>query len=155
MGRNSKIFMGALVICIGMFSYTAYKGRQEVDKRQVDYEKYLSVQERIESETDLNNALNDLNYITNDYYETDVLSYDKAVLYQKLKKYDKAQDSLEKSMKLNPKVSENVGILTMYGDILYENKNIEKAKEVLDKIKTLDIQESEKDKVNELIKKLG
>lgn len=155
MGRNSKIFLGVLVICIGMFSYTAYKGRQEVDKRQVDYEKYLSVQERIESETDLNNALNDLNYITNDYYETDVLSYDKAVLYQKLKKYDNAQQSLEKSMKLNPKVSENVGILTMYGDILYENKNVEKAKEVLDKIKNLDIQESEKDKVNELIKKLG
>ena len=155
MGRNSKIFLGALVICIGMFSYTAYKGRQEVDKRQVDYEKYLSVQERIESETDLNNALNDLNYITDNYYETDVLSYDKAVLYQKLKKYDKAQESLEKSMKLNPKVTENVGILTMYGDILYENKNIEKSKEVLDKIKTLDIQESEKDKVNELIKKLG
>lgn len=155
MGRNSKIFVGALVICIGIFSYTAYKGRQQVDKREADYEKYLSVQERIESETDLNNALNDLNYITNDYYETDVLSYDKAVLYKKLKKYDNAQESLEKSMKLNPKVAENVGILAMYGDILYENKNIEKAKEVLDKIKTLDIQESEKDKVNELIKKLG
>lgn len=155
MGRNSKIFVGALVICIGMFSYTTYKGRQQVDKRQVDYEKYLSVQERIESETDLNNALNDLNYITDNYYQTDVLSYDKAVLYQKLKKYDNAQESLEKSMRLNPKVAENVGILAMYGDILYENKNIEKAKEVLDKIKTLDIQESEKDKVNELIKKLG
>lgn len=155
MGRNSKMFLGVLAICIGMFSYTAYKGRQEVDKRQVDYEKYLSVQERIESETDLNNALNDLNYITNDYYETDVLSYDKAVLYQKLKKYDNAQKSLEKSMELNPKVAENVGMLAMYGDILYENKNIEKVKEVLDKIKTLEIQESEKDKVNELIKKLG
>lgn len=155
MGRNSKIFVGALVICIGMFSYTAYKGRQQVDKREADYEKYLSVQERIENETDLNNGLNDLNYITDNYYETDVLSYDKAVLYQKLKKYDNAQESLEKSMKLNPKVAENIGILTMYGDILYENKNIEKAKEVLDKIKTLEIQESEKDKVNELIKKLG
>ncbi|CEH35627.1 tetratricopeptide repeat protein [Romboutsia lituseburensis] len=152
---NNKIFIAVLVVCVGLFSYTAYKGRQQVDKRQADYEKYLSVQERIESETDLNNALNDLNYITNDYYETDVLSYDKAVLYQKLKKYDKAQESLEKSMKLNPKVAENVGILAMYGDILYENKDTEKAKEVLDKIKTLDIQESEKDKVNELIKKLG
>lgn len=155
MGRNSKMFLGALVICMGMFSYTAYKGRQQVDKREADYEKYLSVQERIESETDLNNALNDLNYITDNYYETDVLSYHKAVLYKKLKKYDNAQESLEKSMKLNPKIAENVGILAMYGDILYENKNIEKAKEVLDKINTLDIQESEKDKVNELIKKLG
>lgn len=155
MGRNNKIFVGVLVICIGIFSYTAYKGRQQVDKRKADYEKYLSVQERIKNETDLNNALNDLNYITDNYYETDVLSYDKAVLYQKLKKYDNAQQSLEKSMKLNPKVAENVGILTMYGEVLYENKNVEKAKEVLYKIKNLDIQESEKDKVNELIKKLG
>lgn len=155
MGRNSKMFLGVLAICIGMFSYATYIGRQEVDKREADYEKYLSVQEKIESETDLNSALNDLNYITNNYYETDVLSYDKAKLYQKLKKYDKAQESLEKSMKLNPKISENIGILTMYGDILYENKNVEKAKEVLKKINTLDIQKSDEDKVNELIKKLG
>lgn len=155
MGRNSKIFCCFLVLSILVFTYVGLQSRKQVDIRKNDYEKYISVREQINTNTDLEKALDQIEYLEDKYPETDLILVDKASIYLGMKDYKNAETCLSRAFEIKPSLSGNIKLLVLYAETLDKVDDKEKFREVMDKIEKIEVPEELKQRVDKLNNKLN
>jgi tetratricopeptide (TPR) repeat protein len=155
MDRNSKIMISFLVFTLAIFIYSLNKGKDQIQARKDSYLEFIEAVENIDEGNDLEESINSLERVELQFGENENILLSKVTGYIKLSEYEKVENILDEAIKENQDIEENAELMLMYSKSLIENNNLEKAKEILDKISTLELDSLQMIIFNELNNNIG
>lgn len=155
MHKSSKIFIAFLVVAAATFTYSLYVGKNQKQVRKEDYIKYTSATTIITEGGDSQEALEILDLLSKKYGDTTDLLLNKALANLRLGEFAKVKENLEVLIELDKEQETNSGIMLLYAEASIESDDIEEAKNILDKVSQLNLDEKDQEKLQELMKKVG
>lgn len=137
MKKNTKIyvisFSAFMISVIFMWS----KAQTYNTQLKESYEKYQQINEILSSGENIEKAeilIKDIEY---DFIENPEIYLKKAIISLKLKKYDDSEKFINKMFELEPRLENNIDVLNLYAQVLYEKGDEDKANVILNKVKEL------------------
>ncbi|MCR8745463.1 hypothetical protein [Romboutsia lituseburensis] len=155
MYKNSKIFITFLSVALFLMMYSYDKGQKQISERKDDYTAYAKAELSINQGKKIESSLKTIEKLEKKYIKTDQFELSKVQAYALMGQFDKAEKSVKEAIRLNKKLENDVNLLLIYADVCINNKDNDKANQILEKIKNLEKNEEQQkkfDKLNEEMK---
>lgn len=150
--NEKKYFLLIVLFSIVIFIYSGYIAINQNTEYTEDGLIYINTQELILKEP--KKAISNLDYLQTKDLNNYIFHLDKAKAYLNLKDSKNAEIECKKSLEKRPVLDEDKKFMSIYGQVLYLNKNYEEAKSVLTKAKKLGIPDEYKDDIKMILKEL-
>lgn len=150
--NEKKYFLSIVLLTIIIFIYSGYIAINQNTEYTDDGLIYINTQELILKEPE--KAISNLDYLQTKDPNNYIFHLDKAKAYLNLEDSKNAEVECKKSLEQRPVLDEDKKFMSIYGQVLYLNKNYEEAKSVLIQAKKLGIPDEYKDDINMILKEL-
>lgn len=131
------------------------KGKNQKSEREMYYKQFIQSQMDIQQGNNTKDSLEIIENMEKHYIKDTSIVLQKALAYEELKEYDKVQTTFEEAFELDENLLNNFAVLTLYAQSTHHNKDSEALKMAMDKINTLQLDEEQKQKLEELKKLVG
>lgn len=154
MHKSSKIFIAFIAVAATAFTYSLYVGKEQIQVRKEDYAKYASATTIIQEGGDSKEALDNLDELSKKYGDVTDILLNKALANLRLGDFAKVKENLEALIEGDKEQEANSGIMLLYAEASIESNDKEKAKEILNKVSQLELDEKDQEKLQELTQKV-
>lgn len=137
MKKSTKLYIVSLSSVLFLFLFTFSRAQEDKNEFKSLYNEYILLSDAVTLGENLETLETSLLNIEDKFFEDVNVYLQKARIYDKMEKYEEAEESILKIYELRPDLEDNTDILALYANVAFLSGDHEKAGELSNKLKEL------------------